>query len=175
MENNDSNQKTETPAMWELTNQLSQYLDRHLVIPLLEFHTVNGMYDEADLSKGKLELLAHTSMVDFYVEEYKKVYPDQDVPAEMQEKRNAVVGEFRRLQEETKPLLGIFAEPTVTAQVSWAVIMKEFLRSNGISYSYNSQIDIVVLMYHQTLFADPELSGRQTIARVLDQAPRFQI
>ena len=118
MENNDSNQKTETPAMWELTNQLSQYLDRHLVIPLLEFHTVNGMYDEADLSKGKLELLAHTSMVDFYVEEYKKVYPDQDVPAEMQEKRNAVVGEFRRLQEETKPLLGIFAEPTVTAQVS---------------------------------------------------------
>jgi len=107
-------------ANWELTNQLSQYLDRHLVIPLLEFHTVNGMYDETDLSKGKLELLAHTSMVDFYIEEYKNLYPSQNVPEEMKEKRQAVVEEFRKLQEETKPLFDIFADPQVTVQVwSW--------------------------------------------------------
>ena len=118
MENNEANQEAESPAMWELTNQLSQYLDRHLVIPLLEFHTVNGMYDEVDLSKGKLDLLAHTSMVDFYIEEFKKLYPDQEVPEEMQDKRRAVVGEFRRLQEETKPLLDIFSKPEVTSQVS---------------------------------------------------------
>ena len=105
-------------ANWELTNQLSQYLDRHLVIPLLEFHTVNGMYNETDLSKGKLELLAHTSMVDFYIEEYVKLYPDQDPPAEMTEKRKTVVEEFRKLQEETKPLLDIFADQQVTMQVS---------------------------------------------------------
>ena len=117
MENNEANQEAESPAMWELTNQLSQYLDRHLVIPLLEFHTVNGMYDEVDLSKGKLDLLAHTSMVDFYIEEFKKLYPDQEVPEEMQDKRRAVVGEFRRLQEETKPLLDIFSKPEVTSQV----------------------------------------------------------
>jgi len=103
--------------MWELTNQLSQYLDRHLVIPLLEFHTQNGMYDEDDLSKGKLDLLANTSMVDFYIEEFKKLYPDQEVPEEMQDKRKAVVDEFQRLQEETKPLLDIFSEPQVTAQI----------------------------------------------------------
>ena len=104
-------------ANWELTNQLSQYLDRHLVIPLLEFHTVNGMYDETDLSKGKLELLAHTSMVDFYIEEYKNLHPNQNVPEEMKEKRQAVVEEFRKLQEETKPLFDIFADPQVTVQV----------------------------------------------------------
>merc|ERR1712025_623366 len=103
--------------MWELTNQLSQYLDRHLVIPLLEFHTQNGMYDEDDLSKGKLDLLANTSMVDFYIEEFKKLYPDQEVPEEMQDKWKAVVDEFQRLQEETKPLLDIFSEPQVTAQI----------------------------------------------------------
>merc|ERR1711976_66219 len=94
MENNEANQEAESPAMWELTNQLSQYLDRHLVIPLLEFHTVNGMYDEVDLSKGKLDLLAHTSMVDFYIEEFKKLYPDQEVPEEMQDTRDA-----KQLQE----------------------------------------------------------------------------
>ncbi len=91
---------------WELTNQLSQYLDRHLVIPLLEFHAQNGMYSLTDLSKSKLELLAHTSMVDYYIEEYQKFYPGQDVPKEMTEKRQAVVKEFKRLQDETKPLLG---------------------------------------------------------------------
>ena len=69
-------------ARWELTNELSKYLDRHLVIPLLEFHTHmnKGMYDETDLSKAKLDLLKHTSMVDFYMEEYKKLYPDSEDP-----------------------------------------------------------------------------------------------
>jgi len=104
-------------AQWELTNQLSQYLDRHLVIPLLEFHTVNGIYDDTYLSKAKLELLRHTSMVDFYLEEYKKLYPDKDVPEETTNRRLAVVDEFRRLQEETKPLFAIFAEPEVTTQI----------------------------------------------------------
>ena len=56
-------------------------------------------------------------MVDFYIEEHKKNYPDQAVPEEATVKRQSVVEEFRRLQEETKPLLDIFAEPSVTQQV----------------------------------------------------------
>jgi translation initiation factor 3 subunit E len=104
-------------AKWELTSQLSPYLDRHLVIPLLEFHTVNGMYDATDLSKGKLTLLANTSMVDYCIEEHTKLYPNEPVPQEMKDKRKAVVEEFRSLQEETKPLLDIFAEPAVTVQI----------------------------------------------------------
>jgi len=102
---------------WELTHQLSQYFDPHLVIPLLEFLTANGMYSETDLSKAKLELLKGTSMVDFYIEEHKKTYPDQPVPDEASKKRLSVVEEFRRLQEETKPLLDIFADPAVNQQI----------------------------------------------------------
>jgi hypothetical protein len=44
-------------------------------------------------------------MIDFYIEEHKKTYPDQAVPEEATVKRQSVVEEFRRLQEETKPLL----------------------------------------------------------------------
>merc|ERR1712223_1248974 len=94
-------------AQWELTDQLSQYLDRHLVIPLLEFHTVNGVYDDTYLAKAKLELLRHTSMVDFFIEEYEKLYPDKAVPEEMNKRRLDVVDEFRRLQVESKPLFAI--------------------------------------------------------------------
>merc|ERR1739844_690612 len=56
-------------------------------------------------------------MVDFYIEEHKKTYPDQAVPEEATVKCQSVVEEFRRLQEETKPLLDIFAEPSVTQQI----------------------------------------------------------
>ncbi len=104
-------------AKWELTNQLSKFLDRHLVIPLLEFHTVNGVYEENDLGKAKLELLAHTSMVDFYMDEYKRLYPDKEVPEKMHDKRKAVVEEFKRLQNETKPIFKIFEDPQVTVQI----------------------------------------------------------
>jgi len=101
-----------------LTHQLSQYFDPHLVIPLLEFLTANGMYSETDLSKAKLELLKGTSMVDFYIEEHKKTYPDQSVPPEAAEKRQSVVEEFRRLQDETKPLLEIFGDNAVQQQIA---------------------------------------------------------
>ena len=105
-------------AQWELTNQLSKYLDRHLVIPLLEFHGQNETYDAVDLSVAKLDLLKHTSMVDFYIEEYKKVHPDNEVPKEMTEKRTHVVEEFRRLQEESRPLLEIVEDDRFQSSVA---------------------------------------------------------
>jgi len=124
---------------WELTNQLSQYLDRHLVIPLLEFHAQNGMYSLTDLSKSKLELLAHTSMVDYYIEEYQKFYPGQDVPKEMTEKRQAVVKEFKRLQDETKPLLDIFRDPKVTIQIQNSRGNKELQEYLTTNHNFKSE------------------------------------
>ncbi len=104
-------------SKWELTKVLSQYLDRHLVALFFEFHAENGVYDETDLGKAKLDLLEHTSMVDFWVDEYKKLYPDKEVPQKMHDKRNAVVAEFKKLQNETKPIFTIFEDPQVTVQV----------------------------------------------------------
>jgi len=100
-------------AQWELTSKLGPYLDRHLVIPLLEFLSVNGkdIYDETDLLKGKLELLSGTNMIDFAMDVHKTLYPDQDVPKDLQEKRPKVVAEYSRLQEATKPLADTFADP----------------------------------------------------------------
>ena len=66
-------------AEWELTSKLGPFLDRHLVIPLLEFLSVNGkdIYDENDLLKGKLDLLSGTNMIDFAMDVHKTLYPDQ--------------------------------------------------------------------------------------------------
>jgi hypothetical protein len=64
-------------ATWELTNKLAPFLDRHLVIPLMEFLTVKGIYDETDLLRCKLDLLANTNMVDYTMDVHSNLYPDQ--------------------------------------------------------------------------------------------------
>merc|ERR1712076_108598 len=93
------------------------YLDRHLVIPLLEFHSVKSLYDEDDLVKARLDILSQTRMVDFYIEEYKKINPNQEIPEEMTNKRKQVVEEYRNLQDETRPLLEMFQDPKVSHEI----------------------------------------------------------
>jgi len=67
-------------ATWELTSKLAPFLDRHLVIPLMEFLTVKGIYVETDLLRGKLDLLSNTNMVDYTMDVHSNLYPDQEVP-----------------------------------------------------------------------------------------------
>ena len=74
-------------AQWDLTPKMAPFLDRHLVFPLLEFLSVKGIYDETDLLRAKLDLLSHTNMVDFIMDVHKSLYPDQEVPANLKEKR----------------------------------------------------------------------------------------
>merc|ERR1719429_193839 len=72
-------------------------------------------------------------MVDFYMEEYKKVYPDSEDPPEMKVKRESVVEEFRKLQKETAPLLEIFQDPSVANQIQSlrdAKALQEYLIKN---------------------------------------------
>ena len=78
-------------ATWELTSKLGPFLDRHLVIPLLEFLTVKKIYDETDLLRGILELFSNTSMVDFIMDVHKTLYPDQEIPKNLYEKQHAKV------------------------------------------------------------------------------------
>ena len=106
-------------AKWELTSKLGPFLDRHLVIPLLEFLSVNGkdVYDVNDLLRGKLELLSNTNMVDFAMDVHKNLYPDQDVPKELVEKRPKVVEKFTQLQNMTEPISAIFQDPEAAHQI----------------------------------------------------------
>ena len=61
---------------YDLTSKIGQYLDRHMIFPLLEFLSSRKIYDEKSLLAMKLELLNGTNMVDFAVESYKNLYSD---------------------------------------------------------------------------------------------------
>lgn len=107
----------ENMAKYDLTGTLSQYLDRHLVFPLLEFLSVKEVYDENDMLLGKLNLLSNTNMVDFAMDVHKNLYPDQRDPVALREKRQEVVGKLKTLQAETDVITKIFEEPEVQRQI----------------------------------------------------------
>ncbi|XP_064487221.1 eukaryotic translation initiation factor 3 subunit E-A-like [Ornithodoros turicata] len=92
-------------AEWDLTAIVGQYIDLHMVLPLLEFLQNKNIYVDHDLSKAKLHLLNSTKMVDFNIEVFKQCYPDQEVPDELREKRQEVLAEISTLSAETKPLI----------------------------------------------------------------------
>jgi len=65
---------------YDLTGKIAEHLDRHMIFPLLEFLSSRKIYDEKSILAMKLELLNNTNMVDFAVDCYKNLYPEEEIP-----------------------------------------------------------------------------------------------
>ncbi|EDV23058.1 uncharacterized protein TRIADDRAFT_50473 [Trichoplax adhaerens] len=96
-------------AEFDLSTRIASKLDRHLVFPLLEFLSVNKIYNEDDILKGKLELLKNTKMVDFAMDVHKKLYPEMEVPESFRDKRTEVVSELKNFREKCTPVVEVFS------------------------------------------------------------------
>ncbi|XP_035208159.1 eukaryotic translation initiation factor 3 subunit E-B-like isoform X2 [Stegodyphus dumicola] len=104
-------------AQWDLTSKISVYLDRHLVFPLLEFLSVKQVYDERELLLGKLEIVKNTRMIDYAIDIFKLLYPNEKIPEELLEKRGKVVSELKVYQEETEHIRQVFQSQVVQKQI----------------------------------------------------------
>lgn len=107
-----------------------QYLDRHQVLPLLEFLQEKQMYNARSLQKAKLDLVSKTKMVDFAIEEYKQLHNTEDAPAEMEALRPAVYEEMEQKQAACGPLLAVL-HPDEDAEPLEVGI--DYPRSNGVT------------------------------------------
>jgi len=87
-------------AEYDLTRTVAEYLDRHLVFPLLEFVGNLDIYQKDEILKVKLDTLSKTNMVDFAGEIYKKLYNSDNIPPEMIAKRESVLARMTQLKSE---------------------------------------------------------------------------
>lgn len=99
-------------AQYDLTWQMGQYFDPHLVIPLLEFLTDRKLYDDRHILAAKLELLRNTNMVDFMIETHEQLY--ENVTQDLKDRRTIVVQKLKSMQEETGPIVTILENEQVT-------------------------------------------------------------
>jgi len=137
-------------AEFDLTAQLGQYLDKHLVFPLLEFISVQKIYDEDEMLQGKLDLLKSTNMVDFAMDVHKTLYKDQEVPKSLTEKRREVVDELKRQQEQTEKIITIFNDDEVIKMVQSSRDGRVLFES--LSKTYGFQPEDVDTLYKYAKF-----------------------
>ncbi|KAG9509566.1 Eukaryotic translation initiation factor 3 subunit E, partial [Fragariocoptes setiger] len=107
-------------AEFDLTPVLGQYLDRHLIFPSLEFLSERKIYDDTDMFKSKLSLISNTNMVDYAIDIHKMLYPDQEPPKELLEKRAKVLAELEQLKQGNEPFLKMIESEEVREKIETA-------------------------------------------------------
>jgi len=67
-------------AEYDLLPKIAPYLDKHLLLPLLDNVHKQKIYPEEQVLKYQLELLKKTKLVDFAMDKYKELNKNDLVP-----------------------------------------------------------------------------------------------
>uniref|UniRef100_A0A7S2SQG8 Eukaryotic translation initiation factor 3 subunit E n=1 Tax=Rhizochromulina marina TaxID=1034831 RepID=A0A7S2SQG8_9STRA len=100
-------------ARYDLTPVISEYLDLHLMFPLLEFVESNEHlnYDKSDIQRARLAYLKPTNMVDYAIEIFHDLNPEvKEDPADMVRQRDEVYEKLGRIKTEHTKLSTFFQE-----------------------------------------------------------------
>jgi len=133
-------------AEYDLTYKISQYLDRHMIFPLLEFLSSHKIYDEKDTLVVKLDLLSNTNMVDFAMDCYKNLNPDSEVPDNLVDKRHNIVEQLCELRDAVSPFIELFDKEDVKKLLETDrdhTVILDHLRNNYAEYNPDETIPIL--------------------------------
>lgn len=104
----------------DLTNTISHFLDRHLVIPLLDFNgqhpNMEGVYNKEDVLRAKLDLLSNTGMVDYAIDTHVDLYGTEP-PEELVERRDKVIMVLHALSEDARNLVELISDESLLNQL----------------------------------------------------------
>lgn len=100
--------------------KLIQHMDRHLIFPLLE-HQLGSedisqeRYD--DLKLAIFNLLKNTNMIDYVGNLYKEIHKTEVIPSEYAKKREEVLKNLSKFEEESAHLTNLLNDEAVTSQL----------------------------------------------------------
>ena len=104
------------PGLYDLTPTLGKFLDRQMLLPLLDFLGKKKIFAPAELDAANLEVLSATNMVDLAMEVHTKLHGGSP-PAAMVARRAEVVASMEALKAEVAPLLAIIDDEAKVAQL----------------------------------------------------------
>merc|ERR1712028_93268 len=130
-------------ANYDLSYEVGQFLDNHLVLPILEFLDEKKVYMDAkdptkassELLEGKYELLKRTNMTDYALEIFKNLHPGEASPADMVARRDEILKEIPAAKERCSAMLDLLQDQAVVKQLrmencSTPVTSKTHTKSN---------------------------------------------
>ncbi|KAE8741449.1 hypothetical protein FOCC_FOCC013049 [Frankliniella occidentalis] len=132
-------------AKFDLTFKLGQYLDRHLVFPLLEFLSAKQIYNENELLQAKLDILSKTNMIDYAIDIRKQLLPGEEDPEELKNRRIQVVNQLQELQKEVSHIANLMNDELVMKKIETMRDSKALLTFLHDEYDFN--IEMMESMY----------------------------
>ena len=67
-------------AEYDLTKTIIPFLDRHLAFPLLAHLQETALFAQDQVQAAQYELAKGTNMVDYSVNLFQQIHPDEEVP-----------------------------------------------------------------------------------------------
>ncbi|KAK4700623.1 translation initiation factor 3 subunit E, partial [Phenoliferia sp. Uapishka_3] len=106
------------PATTDTLANVLPNLDRHLVLPLLDFLESRGTYSHEEVLQAKYDLLKPTNMVTFVLglkREIDGTSEDAEVPEEFRKREQTVVATLNELQAQAQTVMDVISNPEVVA------------------------------------------------------------
>lgn len=106
---------------FDLTHTISEFLDRHMVIPLLDFvanhANMENVYKKEDIMKAKFDLLSNTGMVDYAIETHEELFGTEP-PVDLVDRRDKVIMALQVLQEDAHPLISVISDEALWGELT---------------------------------------------------------
>ena len=128
---------------YDLLPKMIPHFDRHLVFPLLEFHTGTEIESAEDMIKSKYELLKQTNMTDYVANLWREIHDRDDVPEEFVKKREEVLQRLQLFHEESSKITELLEEKEVVDRLrSDKVANLQFLKEH-----HGVTIEMINILY----------------------------
>jgi translation initiation factor 3 subunit E len=97
-------------AEFDLTQRITQFLDIHLALPLLDFLSTRNIYNKQEVLKAEYEMLSSSKMKDTQIDVYKLLHPSEEIPEEILKEKKEILEELKNFEGKCKHVLSIITD-----------------------------------------------------------------
>ncbi|OAO16760.1 eukaryotic initiation factor [Blastocystis sp. ATCC 50177/Nand II] len=86
-------------AKFDLSRRMAPYFDIHLLLPVFDWLEESKMYKQNEIAKARYALLQKTNMLEYAVDVFKSIYPEEEPPKELKSKAQISKDRYDEIME----------------------------------------------------------------------------